>query len=110
MAIEAMTAGLDGAVGLQVTRGALAFGAWHATRALDLCWLSFGGLVQDTYLALLDESACSDSSGLVDESLLTQSIPFLLSAGVEDVSGLRASERANILAEARDVSVYRSER
>jgi len=66
--------------------------------------------VEDACLTLLDESACGGSSGFVDEGLLTQNIPFLLAARVEDISGLRTSERTDLLAEAREVSVYRSQR
>lgn len=105
-----MTAGLDGAVGLQVARGTFASGAWLASRALDKCWLSAGGLVKYACLTLLDERASSGSSGLVDKGLLTQSVPFLLAARVEDTDGLRASERTNLLAETGNVSVGRSKR
>lgn len=101
-----MSAGLIGAVCLHVAGVATVV----AGSTPYLCRFSLGGLVEDACLTLLDESACGGSSGFVDEGLLTQSVPFLLAAGVEDISGLRASERTNLLAEAGDVSVYRSQR
>ena len=66
--------------------------------------------MEDACLTLLDKSTCGGSSGFVDEGLLTQIVPFLLAARVEDIGGLRASERTDLLAEAGDVSVCKSQR
>ena len=54
--------------------------------------------MEDACLTLLDESACGGSSSLVNEGLLTQNVPFLLAARVEDIGGLRASETTDLLA------------
>jgi len=101
-----MTAGLVGAVCLHVAGMATVV----AGSTLKKCWFSLDGLVEDACLTLLDENTCGGNSGFVDEGLLTQNVPFLLAARVEDISGLRASERTDLLAEARNVSVCRGQR